>query len=369
MPSSATSDVVVIGDGVAGLCCARALATRGFRVHLIGERQSRIATLASAGLLAPSLDPAPGAIGHFMLACRDSYPTFLEELSESTGLPVSRTSSGILQVALAQSEAQVLRDAAGENVAWLTPREIRSMEPALGTALGGVLHHADGGVDPRALVTALDSFLNGKIERTLGLVRRVDRSGHRVVCHVSTGAVVAGQHIVVAAGAWAGELPGLPRRLPVTPLRGQMAEYRGATLGRAVFGAGGYLVPCSADRIWVGTTAEDAGFENRNTGEGLAHLEHVAGRLLDRGTFRVRAWAGLRPMSPDGFPIVGPDPRDPRVLYACGHSRNGILLAPGTAGLLADFLSGQTSPLLSHFSVVRFAPAATEERGKSPVTG
>ncbi len=369
MPSSATSDVVVIGDGAVGLCCARVLALRGAHVHLIGERQSGVASLASAGLLAPSLEPAPGAIGDFMLACRDSYPAFLGELGESTGLPVSRTSSGILQIALNENEAQAIRDGVSENIPWLTPREIRSLEPALSPALGGVLHQADGGVDPRALVTALDTFLDGRIDRTLGFVRRVDRSDHEVACQVTTGAVVVGKHILVAAGAWASDLPGLPRPIPVTPLRGQMAEFRGATLSRAVFGAGGYLVSRPADRIWVGTTAEDAGFENHNTGEGLAHLERVAGRLLGRGAVRGEAWAGLRPMSPDGFPIVGPDPRDPRVLYACGHSRNGILLAPGTAVLLADFLSGRTSPLLSHFSIARFATADSDERRGSRVTG
>ena len=368
MPSSATCDVVVIGDGVVGLCCARALATRGAQVHLIGERQSGVASLASAGLLAPSLEPAPGAIGDFMLACRDSYPAFLGELSESTGLPVWRTSSGILQIALTESEAQALRAGAAENLPWLTPRDIRSLEPSLSPALGGVLHRGDGGVDPRAVVTALDAFLDGRIERTLGLVRRVDRSDHEIACQVTTGAVVVGGHVIVAAGAWASELPGLPHRIPVKPLRGQMAEYRGATLGRAVFGAGGYLVSRPGDRIWVGTTAEDAGLANHTTGEGLAHLERVASRLLSRGATRVDAWAGLRPMSPDGLPIVGPDPRDRRVLYACGHSRNGILLAPGTATLLADFLSGHESPLLSHFSVARFAAADTQVRGESPVT-
>ena len=369
MPSSATCDVVIIGDGVVGLCCARALATRGAHVHLIGERQPGVASLASAGLLAPSLERAPGAVGEFMLACRDNYPSFAGELAEATGLPLPRTSSGILRVALDEAEANALRGEVSGNSPWLTPREIRSLEPSLRPTLGGLLHPDDGGVDPRALVAALDASLTGRIERTPALVRRVELSDREVRCVLATGANVLCRHIIVAAGAWAGRLPGLTRRLPVTPLRGQMASYRGASVGRAVFGANGYLVSRPGDEFWVGTTAENAGFVSRTTDEGLARLHNVVRRLLGTAPVRLGAWSGLRPMSPDGLPIVGPDPADPRVLYACGHSRNGILLAPGTAGLLSDFLSGRASPVLSELSVARFAAANIEMRSENPVTG
>lgn len=366
MPSSTiTTDVAIVGDGLLGLCCARELARRGACVALIGERQRGASSSAAAGLLAPSLEPAPGIIGDFARSCRDHFPAFAEELAGTTGMAIPLVLSGILRIALDETEAEALRVQADGEATWVTSGEIRGLEPGLRPTLGGVFHPRDGGVDPRSLMAALDAILTGAVQRKPSLVRRLDLSGRLAVCELASGELVASEHVVLAAGAWAGGIPGMPRPIPVTPLRGQMAEYEGERVSRAVFGAGGYLVSRPGERLWVGTTAEDAGFDSANTEEGLSHLDGVLRRMVTGGAARTRAWAGLRPMSPDGHPIVGRDPEDPRVLYACGHSRNGVLMAPGTAALVADVAGGITGPLVESLSIARFD--VSEQR--TPVTG
>jgi len=150
--------------------------------------------------------------------------------------------------------------------------------------------------------------------------------------------------VLVATGAWAARLQGLPMPLPIRPVRGQMMAFGTERLRHVVYGAGGYAVPKADGNTLVGSTMEDVGFDADTTEEGLSAVQAIARAILPSlAEVPMSAyWAGLRPMTPDMLPVLGPDPDDPRVVYACGHSRNGILLAPITAHVIGDLVTGVT---------------------------
>jgi glycine oxidase len=357
--STSASDVLVVGCGLIGLACGAAAAQRGFRVRIIGEPRAGAASLAAAGLLAPSIERADGHAGDFATAARDRYPTYLEWLLELTGLAVPLNRDGIIQVALNEAGVRGLRRAKPAEAEWLDARELAELEPALSHGLGGVLHPLDGSVDNVRLFEALRVAVDALTEVTIvpdtiselrfaDQVEAVGRSGSRYTA----------QTVVLAAGAWSATITGLPKMIPVEPVRGQMIAYAGSPLRRAVYGPRGYLVPRASERTLVGATTERAGFESITTPEAIAKLAGAAGEILPQFATSqpTDAWAGLRPISADLQPILGLDPDEPRLLYATGHSRNGILMTPLTGDCIGALLTGDPPPVdISAFSIARFA--------------
>jgi glycine oxidase len=162
--------------------------------------------------------------------------------------------------------------------------------------------------------------------------------------------------VVVAAGAWVPGIDGLPRALPVTPVRGQMVSFDAAPLGHVVYGPEGYVVP-RGSRTVAGSTMERVGFAVGTTTAGVAGIVRAAGALCPplAGAFVGDTWSGLRPVTPDLLPIIGRDPEYGGLLYACGHSRNGILLAPLTGDCIAALATGEEPEWdLAPFRVERF---------------
>ena len=179
----------------------------------------------------------------------------------------------------------------------------------------------------------------------------------------------AAETVVLAAGAWSATIAGLRRAIPVEPVRGQMIAYAGSPLRRAVYGPTGYVVPRTNGRTLVGATAERAGFDSTTTPEGLARLERTAAEILPQfaNVQPAEAWAGLRPMSADLHPILGFDPDEPRLLYATGHSRNGVLMTPLTGDCIASLLAGEQPPVdIRAFSIGRF-PLALDTTRQEPI--
>jgi glycine oxidase len=205
--------------------------------------------------------------------------------------------------------------------------------------------------------------------RSIALVRagvrsiNVNAARPRVILEDSD--VVEGGSLVIATGAWAAQLDGLPRPLPVRPVRGQLLLVEGALTRHVIYGGGGYLVPRrypdapdEFERTVVGATMEEVGFDSNTTPEGLESLTAIARRIAPASASArvVSHWAGLRPITPDRLPILGRDPEIPHLLYACGHGRNGILLAPITGEAIGALADGAPSPYdLSPFSISRFA--------------
>ncbi|MEP7383714.1 MAG: FAD-dependent oxidoreductase [Gemmatimonadota bacterium] len=364
MSSSDFYDIVVLGDGIVGLACARATAARGLATCLVGRRRPGVASIAAAGFLAPTVEPVRGRAFQFTLSARDRYRSFLDELRDVTGLEVPFALDGVLRIAATEREAATLAKSADSSTHWRSASEIAELEPALHAPFGGLVHAGDGMVDNQRLMGVLDAAVAAQaIPRHDAQATRVELVGDEAVLHLDTGARIRSRHLIIAAGAWAPHLPGLPRPLPIRPLRGQMMALAAApALRRPVFGHGGYVVPRTAQRqVMVGSTAETVGFTTGTTDAALAGFRVTATRLVPSlaRADEVRTWCGFRPMTLDGLPIIGADPDAPAILYAAGHSRNGILLAPLTGDVVAALAAGDPPGHdLSPFAMSRFSRPA-----------
>jgi glycine oxidase len=364
-----TLDVAVVGGGVVGAACARALALRHLSVGVFepGPLQGA-ASPASAGMLAAQIEASDEAWLALATRARDRYPALAAELQAATGQDVGLQRDGIAAVAFDAARAAELRElarrhrAAGLRAEWLEPADVaRRWHGAAPGCAGAFFAPDDGAIAPPALTAAL---LTHAIQRgTLVIGARVERVSHRAgrVEGVVTGPrVVAARHVVLAAGAWSPGIAGLPRALPVVPVRGQiaLAPWPAGMPAAILYHDHGYVLR-RGDSALVGSTMEHAGFDARVTSEGQAAILAGARRLLPALNGVTRgAWAGLRPVTPDGLPLLGADPELDGLWYATGHGRNGILLAALTGDVIADLIStGVTSVDVSLFDPTRFTHA------------
>ena len=351
--------VVVLGSGLIGLCIAAALEQRGVDVILVGERRAGEASTAAAGMLAPGVEAASGPAHDFGIAARDRYPSFLDWVRQATGVTVALDRNGIIELPATPADASRLRDQAQGDAAWLTLSDLRKLEPALTVSCGGLLHQVDGWVDNAALFAALRAYALRAPAITVVEDRAVaiEPAGDAATVRCASGRHHTGSALVIATGAWVRDLAGMPRSLPVVPVRGQMIALSAAPFQHVVFGGGGYAVPRSNGETLVGSTMEHVGFDASTTPAALEHFRAVAAALSPAlGAASVsRQWAGLRPLTPDRQPIVGRDPDHPALIYACGHSRNGILMAPLTGDVVSTLACGEQPWFdLSPFSPTRF---------------
>jgi glycine oxidase len=365
----ATPDVLIVGGGVVGAACARALAKRNVSVHLIESGpEPGAASIAAAGMLAPIAEAGPeDPLLGFGVRARDYYGELAPELREETGVDLALWLDGIFEVAFSPEALEKVRAAAawqrqaGFAVDLLTAEELRQRIPGIGPeALGAALAPEDGALDPVALHQGL---LNAAV-RLGATVSRGERAlevlaeGGRAKGVRTPNGILEAEQVLVAAGAWSGRLSGLPWALPVEPMRGQMAAapWLDREPRAVIYGGGGYVLERGGELI-AGSTMERAGFHPVTTEAGLAHLYGVMQRIFPAADpSRVtRTWAGLRPVTPDGRPIMGPDPEVPNLWYATGHGRNGILLAGITGEVMAQLVAGEGIELdLAPFSVARF---------------
>lgn len=347
------ADVLVIGNGVIGLSIALAVCRMGGSCHVIGKTIDGQASSASAGLLASSLGVSTPAFRAFMKESRDRYPEWLRWLAERTGIEVTLDRGGILEVD--PGVDHVLSDGARR----LNDAELQTFEPALVSSIGAVLHPDDGYVDNISLLRALYEALRCEwsVQFVDGRGASIDPSRQGCSVRTEDGRVLRGGSVVLAAGAWSPLVAGIPRPVLVEPVRGQMLQLGSSPLNHAVSTPSAYLVP-RGERTLVGSTLERVGFDNGTTLAAGEHLRTAAvSAVAELGRAAVLdSWAGLRPMTPDGLPILGRDPDAASLVYACGHGKNGILLAPLTAECIAGTIAGTHLPFdLSPFAVDRFA--------------
>lgn len=359
---TAVPDLIVLGGGVAGLTAALAAAARGARVTVVDQPRAGAASRASAGMLAPSIAGLPDSVRPLATAARDVYPRLLAMLRDAADIDVPLDRHGILELASSEADLEQRAARAASNAERLDARALGALEPALGAHPGAVLHLDDGAVDNVTLMAALDVAVarHPRITRCTDEVASLDVRGNLPAFRSRGGTRYAAARLLLANGAWAGALPGLPRPIPVRPIRGQLARFDGVPVRHVVHMADGYLVPRGGGVI-VGATSEDAGFESVTTPRALAMLRAIAVRAVPVLGHAALAehWAGLRPVTPDGMPILGADPGLPALVYACGFSRNGLLLAPWAAEQLAAVLSGAATPdTLAPFGVARFSAAS-----------
>ena len=363
-PSSRATDVLVVGGGLIGMACAAAVAERGRTVRLVGAHLPGEASLAAAGLLAPSVERGEGPPHAFAVAARDRYPSYVQWLRDRTGVDVPMNRDGILQVAVNDAGVRGLKRAMPTGARWLERSELTALEPALDHALGGVMHDSDGWVDTAVLVDTLRRIVadDPRISTTDEQVAEV-RFGSSASVITDRGTQHDAEFVVLAAGAWSPGIAGIPRTLPVEPVRGQMLAYSAALISRAIYGPTGYVVPRTDGRTLVGATMERVGFDAGTTDVGIARLARTAAEILPQlASIRpASAWAGIRPMSPDHQPILGGEPEQLRLIYATGHSRNGVLMTPLTADCVGALVCGEQPPMdLRPFAADRFKDSASQ---------
>jgi len=355
------TDVAVVGAGLIGCGVAYELAKRGVAVTVFDRAEpARAASWAGAGMLAPFSEEMPD--GAMLALCRESlriYPAFVDELRERTGVDARFRRDGTLHVALDDAKlAELAAHAAtyranGGDVRMLDRGDALAREPMLARDCSGALFVAnEAQVDNRrlgrALVAACEA-LGVRFERVDEVA--VEADARRVRGLRTALGFTPAATIVNAAGAWAGELAGVPQdaRVPVRPIAGEMlalAVPRGAMTALVWLGHR-YLVPRGDGRLLVGATVEPRGFDARVTAAGMHDLLDAALAVAPSlATFSVvETWAGLRPGSHDGRPYLGTTALDGYVV-AAGHYRNGILLTPVTARAVADVVTTGASKLL-----------------------
>ena len=355
---TASADTIVVGTGIIGLCSAASVAATGMSVILVGEHRKGEASPAAAGMLAPSVENAEGPAHDFAIASRDLYPDYLEELADATGIRVPLNRLGVLQVALSEKGVKGLQKTASPGSHWIDRTELAQLEPTLGHAIGAVMNPEDGAVDNVILMSALGELINSlpRLSRQTGSVVAVETSPGSVTVVLADGARLSASRVVLAPGAWGASISGAPALKALAPSRGQMVSYATIGLRHVTYGPRGYAVPRAGATI-VGSTMENVGFEAVTTPEGLARVESTAAEIAPAlGVLAPTAsWAGLRPVTPDMLPLLGPDPEHPEIVYAAGHSRNGILLAPLTGKTVAEIVLGKAHSFdLSQFRPDRF---------------
>lgn len=349
--SSARADVLIIGDGVIGLATAVAIARAGGTSRVLGRPITGAASTASAGLLAPSIGAASPEFRALMRASRDLYPEWLHWLAERTGFEVTLNLSGIIELSTAAPSSGEARR--------LDPKELRGLEPDIAPLDNALLYPADGYVDNVRLIAALREAVRCEwsIDVVEGRVAEIEPGLESSSVIMEDGRKQTGTTVVLSAGAWTSLIVGAPRPVPIEPVRGQMLQLEGCPLSHAVSSPDVYLVPRGNSTL-VGSTLERVGYDSSTTPSAINHLHVAAAAIVPSfaGGRVERKWAGLRPMTTDGFPIVGRDPDLPSVVYACGHGKNGILLAPLTAKCVAAIAAGAAPPFdIAPFDARRFA--------------
>lgn len=361
-------DVGIIGAGVIGLCSARALARDGVSVIVIDrDEPCRHASWAAAGMLSPQAEAnAAGPMLDLLLRAREIYPAYAAELREETGLEVGYRDYGTLLLALDDADEAKLEGRlrwqreAGLEVERLSAEQVHREEKGLAPDLRWALHFAgDHQVDNRLLGTALRGAASaaGAAVRLGAGVRRIRLEGECVL-ELEDGDRVAVGTAVLAAGCWSGTIDGLPRPLPIEPVHGELVSLRAdPPIHRHTIGsAHAYLVPRADGRLILGTTVERIGFRTRVTAGGLNRILQGGFAMSPglAGNPVIDSWSGLRPGTPDNLPILGRDPEAKNLIYATGHFRNGILLAPLTGSVVADLVMGRETADLTPFRPDRF---------------
>jgi glycine oxidase len=358
-------EVLVAGGGIIGAACARTLALRGLRV-LVCEPgpDPTAASAASAGILGPQIESTDESLRALGLRARDLYESLAAALAETTGIDIGLWREGIASLAFAAAEADRLREAvahqrqAGLRCDWLEPEEVAERFPATAPCLGAMFAPEDGAVDAPALVRALlaDAKRAGARTATTRVNRINTILGRITGVEIPAGKIKA-EHVVIAAGAWSPRIEHLPRTLPIEPVRGQMAAAPWpANMPRTVlYYDHAYVLARSGEAIF-GSTMEHVGFDGRVTESGIRDIVASAKRLLPSlPDVPMRTWAGLRPLTPDGRPIVGPDPDVRGLWYAAGHGRNGVLLAALTGEIIGDLVTtGSTEVEIASLAPERF---------------
>jgi len=382
MNLSKNQDILIVGGGIIGLSLAWSLRKCGVDKITILEQNEcgREASSAAAGILAPQAEAdCADDFFRFCQESRDLYPQFAEDLFSETDVDVELDRTGTLYLAFTEKDAEELGNRytwqknANLSVEKLSAKEVLEIEPNVSSdVLFGLRFPLDWQVENRKIIEALIKLLpkqKGSVQKPVnsdgsfsGTARRLLLEGDRVMGVETDLGVLSAPIVVIASGAWTSLIEdkfNLLSDIKIKPMRGQMLAFNDnyKLFRHVIYSPRGYLVPRKNNRILVGATVEDVGFDSRTTGAGAASLLNTAFEIAPefKNLSLKKTWAGLRPFAADGLPVLGAIPEIENLFIATAHYRNGILLAPKTAEILADKIVGNVeSKYLEIFNPRRF---------------
>lgn len=351
-------DIIIVGAGIIGVSLALELRTRGASVTILERAMpGQEASSAAAGMLAAADPETPAAMRDFAMQSARMYPAFVARLEKISGLSTDFRRDGTIVICEPSFSEKISGQQHTLPSAYLpvTNAELEIMDPALKNYGDAAYRVAEDSIDPVLLMKAAlqAAEVMGVEIRSGSSVDEIRSSGSQMEV-VGRGLRLLARTVVDCRGAWSGK--------PVVPKKGQMLylqPQRSGVLQHVVRAPGAYIVPRSSGRILVGTTVEDAGFDKSVQPETIKQLHHAAAQYVPELTAAgvSESWAGLRPGTPDDLPIMGAT-ESPGLFVATGHFRNGILLAPLTALVMADMLENKPAEYeISAFAPSRFAVA------------
>lgn len=367
------SEILIIGGGVIGLSIARELNRRGVRGITVVEqgRCGEQSSWAAAGMLGAQAETdEPGDMLAFLAESRSKYPELAASLFGDTAIDIELDQKGTLYLAFDDDDVRQIsarvqwQQKAGLNVQTMTAAEVRRTEPFVSPeVIGGALFPNDWQVENRKLIKALRHYadLNDvKIVEERSVIDLISQNGGVRGARTDEGEIIAGKTIL-ATGAWTSliKLGDVDMPLKVEPVRGQIVAFQTAKrlIGHVIYSRRGYIVPRADGRILAGSTSENVGFEKAVTDSAASALQQMAAEIAPNLSSLAITdhWSGLRPFAMDGLPVLGAFAGIDGMTIATAHYRNGILLAPLTAKLVADKVLKNIVPsYLTTFSPDRF---------------
>ena len=341
-------DVIVIGGGIIGCAIAREVARRGARTAVFEARAIGAgATQASAGVLAPFIEaPGEGPLQALTVESLAMYDEFVESVAEESKTTIEYRRCGTLEIAHDEESVRRLKSlgewarSRGIDARWADRAEVSAIESALAPSCGGLVVPEHGYVRAAQLTTALEAAARayGAVIHCGRRVENLSCAGDGVTIKTADGTCRA-RTAVVAAGSWSAEIAS---ETEVSPVRGQLlyVRWQGLPITRILWTDHCYLVPWLDGTLLVGATVEHVGFDERVTAAGVQALLNAATSVLPGigDAAFIDARVGLRPATPTGLPLIRRSTQHPAIVYATGHFRNGVLLAPLTAKVVADLI-------------------------------
>jgi glycine oxidase len=351
-----TWDVIIIGGGIIGLSLSIALRKRGACVLVVERGEpGREASHSAGGMLVDSPLESPTVLQALATASARLYPEFAHEVQIESGIAVDLRDFGTIVC----PPPEHIHEHPGLTASSLLPAALSELEPALADRRHLAFYLKERSVDPRALAAAATKAAKKRtVDFSSGdAVTSVDLLEGRATSVTTVKTSFLASKIVNCAGCWSGQIS--PSRLPTRPVKGQMlclVMHPRNLLKHVIRTPDVYLIPRSDGRLLVGATVEEAGFDKRTDPDTIQRLHRDALKLVPKLAYAkiLEDWAGLRPGTPDNLPILGAT-EIPGYYVATGHFRDGILLAPITAQVMADVIEGRKSEYdLSPFSPSRF---------------